>query len=541
MTIMKLGTRRSLLAWAQSSWVAHEIERMNPGLRVELVGIETRGDRILDVSLKTIEGKEFFVAELDQALRSEQVDLTVHSMKDLSLERPADFALAAIPRRENPRDVILFRPGILDRLQRNDSSQKPLKIGTSSPRRLEMIPSFLAKALPQFPNSATQPIKVDFVEIRGNVNTRLSRVHLPDEDPRSLDGVVLAFAGLIRLWANPAGRAELETLLQNVRWMILPLRECPTAPAQGALAVECRKEDLKTLRAIAPLHDPITATNVQAERAILAQWGGGCHQKLGATSIHSPALAEVGPLLFIRGKKPDETTIQEMIWLAPLQPSLKPNQTLQAWDGSAWRNALNGTVFELERLEPPPEIFATLKLKPSLVFVAHSRAVDPQWSSSLTSVRVWTSGTGSWFKLASQGIWVEGCAEGMGFEFLRETLQESVLQLPPEPEWTVFTHEQACPQWREKNQVIPTYRLKFHWGKMQEEGSQALNELRASTHVYWTSGSQFDEIKKHLPQLSHLCHACGPGKTADHLKKTGIHPLIFPSVEEWKKWLKLTH
>src|SRR6185312_5051825 len=102
----KLGTRRSLLAWAQSGWVAREIERANPGVQVELVGIETRGDRILDVSLRSIEGKEFFVAELDQALSSGQVDLCVHSMKDLSLERPKDFILGAVPRRENPRDVI---------------------------------------------------------------------------------------------------------------------------------------------------------------------------------------------------------------------------------------------------------------------------------------------------------------------------------------------------------------------------------------------------------------------------------------------------
>src|SRR4051794_1008814 len=107
---LKLGTRRSLLAWAQSSWVAREIERLNPGVHVQLVGIETRGDKIQDVALRQIEGKEFFVAELDDALKTGNVDLTVHSLKDLSLERPKEFICAAIPRRENPRDVILFGP-----------------------------------------------------------------------------------------------------------------------------------------------------------------------------------------------------------------------------------------------------------------------------------------------------------------------------------------------------------------------------------------------------------------------------------------------
>src|SRR6476646_2339235 len=99
--VLRLGTRRSLLAWAQSGQVAREIERLNPGLRVELVGIETRGDRIQDVPLRAVEGKEFFVAELDEALASGAVDLSVHSMKDLSLERPRAFVRAAIPPRQN--------------------------------------------------------------------------------------------------------------------------------------------------------------------------------------------------------------------------------------------------------------------------------------------------------------------------------------------------------------------------------------------------------------------------------------------------------
>ena len=115
--VLKLGTRRSLLALAQSQWVAHQIEKTNPGVSVELVGIDTRGDKILDIPLTQIQGKEFFVAELDDALKESRVDLTVHSMKDLSLDRPDSLRCAAIPKRENPRDVILFSPQILDRIR----------------------------------------------------------------------------------------------------------------------------------------------------------------------------------------------------------------------------------------------------------------------------------------------------------------------------------------------------------------------------------------------------------------------------------------
>src|SRR3954464_10171064 len=108
--MLKLGTRKSLLAWAQSSWVARELERLNPGVKIELVGIETRGDRILDVSLQAVAGKEFFVAEIDDALRSRAVDLTAHSMKDLSLDRPPPVVPGAKPLREHPPGGGIFPP-----------------------------------------------------------------------------------------------------------------------------------------------------------------------------------------------------------------------------------------------------------------------------------------------------------------------------------------------------------------------------------------------------------------------------------------------
>ncbi len=243
---LKLGTRKSLLALAQSRAVATEIEAANPGLKVELVGIETRGDRIQDVPLSKVEGKEFFVAELDEALHRGETDLTVHSLKDLSLDRPKEFFCAAIPRRENSRDVVIYGPGIQNKLARGVT----LKIGTSSPRRLENIPPFLKRALP------ASRSELQFIEIRGNVNTRLARLHEKEGSEKHLDAVVLAAAGLIRLWNDMQGRMELKKLLDRTRGMILPLSECPAAPGQGALAVECRAEDAFVRAAIARIHHP---------------------------------------------------------------------------------------------------------------------------------------------------------------------------------------------------------------------------------------------------------------------------------------------
>jgi hydroxymethylbilane synthase len=511
-TSLKLGTRRSLLAWAQSSWVAREIERLNPGTQVELVGIDTRGDKILDVSLRNVQGKEFFVAELDDALSEGRVDLTVHSMKDLSLERPAQFMLAAIPRRENPRDVILFGPAAIQKLR----AGRALKIGTSSPRRLENIPGFLAQALPRFAGQAAAP-SVELVEIRGNVNTRLGRVHEPEGSERALDGVVLAFAGLIRLWADDKGRSELTALLKGARWMVLPLRENPAAPAQGALAVECRADDARVRGFLAKLHDEDSAARVRRERQLLSDWGGGCHQRFGATAIRS---RELGDVMYVRGRKPDGVFVEETRWDAPAATRASREEI---WDGMERRGGSGASAASSVDLAPG-----------AAVFVAHARA----WAEGQRGdgARVWTSGVASWFKLAERGVWVEGSAESLGFELVEPTLGEKVLGLPPfGAQWTVLTHDRAAEGWGSAR-VLATYRApsaNAAGGDARSDGEA----LKRAKHVYWGSGSQFDELGAQVSKQAR--HYCGPGKTAAHLRARGIEPTVFPSAEEWRKWLTI--
>ena len=304
---LRLGTRRSTLAWAQSLWVAEQVQVSAPGQSIELVPIETRGDRITDVPLREVEGKEFFSAEIDQALLTGAVDITVHSLKDLSLERPAGIALGAIPRRENPRDVIVFHRDAGSRLARGEC----LRIGTSAPRRVENVPRFLERALPGNPQG-----RIECIEIRGNVDTRLGRLHEADDHPRKLDGVVLAFAGLARLWRDQrtdGGRAKLTRLLRHVRWMVLPITDCPSAPGQGALAIECRRSDDAVRSLLGTLNDVLTAHYVGEERRVLAQFGGGCHQQFGATCVEHP---NCGALLYVKGRAANGEVLDRVEWLA---------------------------------------------------------------------------------------------------------------------------------------------------------------------------------------------------------------------------------
>jgi hydroxymethylbilane synthase len=494
-------------------WVAEQIETSAPGRSLELVPIETRGDRITDVPLRELEGKEFFSAEIDQALLSGAVDITVHSLKDLSLERPPGIALGAIPRRENPRDVIVFHRAASARLARGER----LRIGTSAPRRVENVPRFLERALPGTPQG-----RIECIEIRGNVDTRLGRLHEAQDHPRKLDGVVLAFAGLARLWRDQrtdGGRARLSRLLRDVRWMILPITDCPSAPGQGALAIECRSSDDAVRSLLQALNDDVTARHVGEERRVLSQFGGGCHQQFGATCVEHP---NCGALLYVKGRASNGEVLDRIEWLA-MPPT--PTGRVTAWDGFRARETNDAPA-----AEESADVRKAVRNSSMPVFVAHSRALPMGVEHDLDRRRVWTSGTASWFRLAQRGVWVEGCAEGLGYDWIAPTLAEPVLGLPPLSGWQVLSHAGSADHWP-AGEVIGTYHL-------PDMANQAISDPRAVTHAYWASGSQFRELWSQLSPAVH--HACGPGKTAEVIRAAGVQRLtVFPAVHEWRRWLKI--
>jgi hydroxymethylbilane synthase len=249
MTTLRLGTRRSALALTQSQWVADAITAAT-GTPVELVHIVTEGDRS-SAAIAQLGGTGVFVTAIRRALLDGTVDLAVHSYKDLPTAPEPGLTLAAVPRREDPRDVLVARDG------RTLGELPPgARIGTGAPRRVAQL-----RAL---------GLGLDVVPIRGNVDTRLGRVLGGDGAPGDLDAVVLARAGLTRL-----GRLDVVTETLD------PLQVLP-APAQGALAVECRADDARTRELLAPLEDAATRACVAAERATLAALEAGCSAPVAA-------------------------------------------------------------------------------------------------------------------------------------------------------------------------------------------------------------------------------------------------------------------
>jgi hydroxymethylbilane synthase len=316
---------------------------------------------------------------------------------------------------------------------------------------------------------------------------------------------------LARLWIDDTARAEMAPLLEGARWMVMPLRECAAAPAQGALAIECRADDPDTAAKLQRIHDPRTQTAIERERAWLARWGGGCHQRFGATFVAHPAFLD--GLLFMAGRNPAGESCDELHWSAPPRPT----GTVREWSGGNWRKRaahdLDGPV-------------AAVK---GALFLAHARALPKGAEPQVASARVWTSGTPSWFELARRGVWVEGCGEGLSYAWIRPLLAEPVLGLPAEAEWTVLTHTEALGDWSAL-QATATYSVSD-----LEYPAEAIAALREATHVYWSSGSQWKALGSQAPATAHF--ACGPGKTAETLRAGGVRATVFPALEDWQKWL----
>ncbi len=263
---LRLGTRGSALARTQSQAVADAITAVT-GTRVELVHIVTEGDRS-SAAIAALGGTGVFVTAIRQALIEGTVDLAVHSYKDLPTAPAPGLVLAAVPGREDPRDALVARDGLtLGELPPGS------RIGTGAPRRVAQL-----RAL---------GLGLDVVPIRGNVDTRLGRVAgSGGAGPGDLDAVVLARAGLARL-----GRLDVITETLD------PLQVLP-APAQGALAVECRTGDARTRELVGRLEDPTVRACVVAERTTLATLEAGCSAPVAAYA--EVAEGDDGPELFLR-------------------------------------------------------------------------------------------------------------------------------------------------------------------------------------------------------------------------------------------------
>lgn len=246
---MKLvvGTRGSNLALVQTNWVVDQLKKANPGVEFEVKIIKTKGDLIKDLPLDKIGDKGLFVKEIEKSLLDGEIDMAVHSMKDMPSYLPKGLKFAHSPKREDPRDALIFKEGY----KSLDDLPQGARIGTGSKRRKYQ----LLKHRPD----------LEIVPIRGNIETRIKKI-----ETENLDGVVLAASGL--------RRAGLDDKIDYY----IPTDIMLPAPAQGILALEIREDDKETEKIIDSIKDDITKIQIDAERGFLIGVNGSCHIPMGA-------------------------------------------------------------------------------------------------------------------------------------------------------------------------------------------------------------------------------------------------------------------
>jgi len=282
-SVLRLGTRGSQLALWQANTVKRLLE--DAGAAVEIAIIKTSGDRLQEAPLTAIGGKRLFVKELEDALLRKEIDLAVHSAKDMPALLPDGLTVAAVLPREDPRDALVL-PGGVASMTGGDADAVIAALGTS--------PAIATSSVRRSAQLSALIPGATFAAIRGNVDTRLRKL-----DAGGFSALVLATAGMKRLGFTSRISAS------------LPVTTCIPAPGQGIVAVEIRSGDDATRKAVAIINDSDAAISLVAERTVVAALGGGCQLPLGAVSLYQNGqLAMYGMVASIDGMRTVKRSVE---------------------------------------------------------------------------------------------------------------------------------------------------------------------------------------------------------------------------------------
>jgi hydroxymethylbilane synthase len=528
----RIAARHSDLARLQAQAVGRCLLAAHPGLELTYDFRASLGDANLQDPLWKMPEKGVFTEDFVADLVDGRADFVVHSWKDLpTAPRERTEIVATLPRADG-RDLLLMRRDRLEQRLRGARNEAPLRVLSSSPRRAYNLAPFLREALP-FPVA-----EIAFESVRGNVPTRVRKL-FGDADPGAAsktsadsksaasgsagsaggvaasnggeagaDALIVAKAAIDRLLATEdwgeagaeysAMRAQLRERLRQCRWMALPLSVNPGAAAQGALAIEIRRDRDDARALLAPIHCAATFAVVARERAILASHGGGCHQKIGVACLSRP----YGEITFLRGLADTGAVLDETRLDPPAGDARAPLPLATSPEAIYPTAGSESGLFRREAL-PSAHWEAGLRAARGL-WVARDSGLPAEYRPSDEQL-VWCAGVKSWRKLAARGIWVNGCADGLGEAELplADRLAGETVR------WTKVSHDRAEAGADAFALFVATYRL------IAQSSTGTAPDFRAKTHFFWMSGTAFAEAIRVDPSLLRRgYHACGPGKTA---------------------------
>lgn len=487
---VRILSRSSALARLQTALVERALASAHPDLDIACLTRAAAGDRDQTSPLWKLPDKGAFTADLSEALRRGEADIVVHSFKDLPIELPPGTCVAGALPRADARDMLLMR--------REAVRERPSRVSilSSSPRRAWLLGEVLPSLLPW----AVEAIEA--VAVRGNIETRVRKL-----TEGTAHGLVVAKAALDRLlgfgapFADDASR--LRDLLAHCHWMVMPMRDFPWAPAQGAIAMEIAegRPDLEAL--LVPVICRRTTDDVNAERRYLAEAGGGCHQALGAAVVTKA----YGRVVSLRAKA-DAGAAEVARWaLENAAPSWPRAAADRMWPPPG--QAVDVTRRAIDVPAPDPAIG---------LWVARAEALPGHWPVG-PETHVWAAGSQTRRKLAARGIWVHGSADGLGDEDRPPIDAIAGRDVP----WVRLTHAGVSAP-----DALSTYVAE----------ADLPEDLPTRSHFYWMSGELFTRAIERWPSIRDGWHASGPGRTRDALLLRVADPArtgVWLDRESWER------
>ncbi len=505
--IYKIGTRGSLLAVTQCTQVKEELEKLT-GDEFVLEIIKTQGDLITDKPLWQLDGKDFFTKELDEALLRKNVDMVVHSYKDLGSERPEGIKLAAITKRHFAHDILFIRNETIPKINSMDT----FTVGTSSPRRIVNLESGLKEFLP------ANSVKVETKMLRGNVNTRIGKLVKGE-----YDAIVLALPGIERLAHSENSLKELEVLLKDLNYMILPQSEFPSAASQGALAIECNEENTELLEKLKLIEDKDTVSEVSRERSAFKSYGGGCHLAVGI-NVRKSGLNYI----HIHKGRADDKEISEY-QLESVSETFQGDKSKVFIGMPSAKDANSEYLFdELITKVPTSPIEIAEK---SDFFVTSKYCIDQLEHSRNSIQNLWAAGTRTMKELTQRGFWVNGTSNSLGHDELEILRSSKCIQVMNKKKvLKVLTHRDSKSN---HGEIIGCYDR-----NLNDISDEYREKLLKTEIFFWTSFNQYLEFVRLIPEIKDRFHCAGLGKTKNRFEAEGIRVKTFIGVRDFKNWIK---
>ena len=498
---IKIVSRASMLARIQARIVGKQLEKYFPKREIEYHTATASADRNMDINISSSNSVGLFTKDISNKIINNKYDIAVHSWKDVPVEPSNQTEIIGTVDRGDMRDVLFVKKKSV----KNKKIEK-FQILSSSPRRKHNLALHLSNLVPFHFERLT------FLEVRGNIETRLRKFVHGDSD-----GIVMAKVAIDRILnSNDYNAIDfIKGVLKDHKWIILPLSIFPTAPGQGAIGIEIRKDRDDLKRIITQINNKSVFDHVLKEKDTLSKYGGGCQQKIGV-SIYSKNRRTIYSL---KGKteQGEELDIYDFIY-TNLDKDYKniPKELLYT--------PKNGeSIFD--RIKRNNEKIGSLEN--SFIYLSRKNVLDDAQKIKSNNY-FWTSGIKCWHHAVRLGYWVNGSSDSMGesgFDDLKFFMPNKV------PKYRL-SHSKA----KSKNyELVTTYELKVNDDILKNL------QIKGKEYFYWMSPTQFEIITKYYPEILNKNHSSGFGKTYDFLKTRLPNPdeiSCFLSYDHWISYYK---